>query len=178
MKIGLVRHFKVDIKPKKYMNSEEYNEYAKLYNLSPVIPNEFFAGNHSFKVCYCSDLSRAITTANTIYKGKIIVTEKLREIPVAARFKVKKKFRLRWWDITSRIAWSFNHPSQPEGKKDTIKRINEFLDEIEKLHEDNVLIVCHAALMYSMRKELIKRGYKGDKFLRAKNGTLYVFDKK
>lgn len=174
MRIGLVRHFKVDLKKNKFMTSKQYNEYTKKYDLSEVIPNELVIDDEWDK-CYCSSMSRAITTAKTIYHGEIIITDKLVEIPSVALMNIKAPIPYYIWAVVGRFAWIRNHISQPEGRKLTLKRINEILDIILKEENENILIVSHAGTLYEIKKILRKRGFKGEKFLKARNGRLYIF---
>lgn len=41
---------------------------------------------HGWETCYCSDLSRSIETARYIYKGTIIESSLIREVPIAPIF--------------------------------------------------------------------------------------------
>lgn len=176
MKIGLVRHFKVNLKRKKYMTYEEFNEHTYNYDRADVIPNELVIDKEWSK-CYCSTLPRAITTAKTIYHGEIILSDKLVEIPVGAPLKLKFRIPYIFWTILARFAWIRHYTSQPEGRQATLKRLEQFLEEIinEENKNSNILIVSHAGALYELRKMLLKRGFRGDKFLTANNGRLYVY---
>jgi len=177
MRIGLVRHFKVDIKKNKFMTSNQFNEYMKKYDVSDVIPNELVIDDDWDK-CYCSSMSRAITTAKTIYHGETIITDKLVEVPSVAFVNMNIPMPYNVWALLGRFAWIRNHTSQPEGRKVTLKRINEIIDIILKKENKNILIVSHAGTLYEIKKILKKRGFEGEKFLKARNGKLYTFQKK
>ncbi len=177
MKIGLVRHFKVDIKKNRYMTSEGYNKYSYDYDFADVIPNEIVI-DAEWDKCYCSSLPRALKTARTIYHGDIIPTDKLREVPASAAFNFKYMLPYNLWAILSRFAWSFNHSVNPEGKTVTQRRISEIIDTILMDDSNNILIVSHAGTMFEIQKILRRKGYKGPIFLKPKNGKLYVFEKK
>jgi broad specificity phosphatase PhoE len=177
MKIGLVRHFRVNIKKNRFMTSTEYNEYMKKYDISDVIPNEVVIDKEWDK-CYCSSMSRAITTAKTVYHGEIIITDKLVEIPSAAWRNTNIKLPYDLWAVLSRIAWFRNHISQPEGRRVTLKRASEILDDILQEKNKNILIVSHAGTLYEIQKMLINRGFRGNYFLKARNGKLYTFENK
>lgn len=177
MKIGLVRHFKVDIKRNKFMTAKEYNEYQYNYDRAGVIKNELVVDSEWDK-CYCSSMDRAIITAKTIYHGEIILTDKLVEIPSAAHFDLNIKLPYHFWFFLGRLAWAFNSVTQPESSKLTKKRIREALDMALENGGRNVLIVSHAGVMYELRKILLSKGFKGKSFLRANNGSLYVYEKK
>ena len=176
MKIGLVRHFKVDIKKNRFMTAKEYNKYMADYDISGVIENEVVIDKEWDK-CYCSSLSRAITTAKTIYHGEIIITDKLVEIPSAAWISLSIPMPYHFWAIFSRFAWIRNHISQQEKRSVTLKRINEILDTIVQEKDKNILIVSHAGTLYEIQKILRKKGFRGDRFFKAKNGRLYTFMK-
>lgn len=159
MKIGLVRHFRVNLKRKYFMTSEQYNQYNKQYDISEVIENEIVIDKEWDK-CYCSSLPRAVNTAKTIYHGEIIISDKLIEIPAAALIKTNIPLPYYLWAILNRIAWIRNNVSQPEGRTESLKRINEVVDEILKEKDKNILIVSHAGAMYEIRKILIKKDLK------------------
>jgi broad specificity phosphatase PhoE len=176
MKIGLVRHFKVDIKRNRFMTAKEYNEYQYNYDRAGVIKNELVVDKEWDK-CYCSSMERAVITAKTIYHGEIILTDKLVEIPSAAHFDFDIKLPYHFWALLGRLAWVFNSVTQPENSKNTKKRIREVLDIVLQEENKNILIVSHAGTMYELRKMLLSIGFKGKKFLKANNGMLYVYEK-
>jgi broad specificity phosphatase PhoE len=177
MKIGLVRHFRVDLKKRKMMTSKEYNEHSYNYERAGVIPNELVL-DEEWDKCYCSSMPRAMTTAKTIYHGEIIVTDKLVEILASATFNVNIRIPYHMWAAVNRIAWARNHGSQPEGKKESVKRINEIMDVILKEKGKNILIVSHAGTLYEVQKILRRNGFTGESFLQANNGRLYTYENK
>lgn len=176
MRIGLIRHFRVNIKRSSFMTSEEYDKYSYDYDRSDVIPNEVVI-DENWDKCYCSSMCRAVTTAKTVYHGKIIISDKLMEIPSAARIKTKFRLPYHLWAILNRASWSENHQSHPEGKTNTMKRINEIMGQILKQPEENILIVSHAGTMFELQKILLANGFSGERFIKPDNGRLYVFKK-
>lgn len=174
MRIGLIRHFKVDLKRNKLMTSKEYNEYMQQYDKAGVIVNELVIDKEWDK-CYCSSLSRAITTAKTVYHGEIILSDKLMEIPTAAFTNIKISLPYFLWGVLNRIAWSLNLVSQPEKRQITLIRVNEIIDTILKEENGNILIVSHAGALHEIRKILLQKGFRGERFLVARNGNLYVY---
>lgn len=176
MKIGLVRHFKVNLKKNIFMTSEQYNNYMHKYDISDVIKNEVVVDKY-WEKCYCSSMPRAITTAKTIYHGEIVITDKLVEIPSAAMMNTKIPLPYYFWAILSRIAWIRNHASQPEMRRETLERINSILDVILEEKDKDIIIVSHAGTLYEIQRILVKKGFRGDRFLKAKNGKLYVFER-
>lgn len=177
MKLGLIRHFKVKRGyPNKILTPAEFMKWVEEYDASEVEENDINNGNVDWKKCYSSDLPRAKTTAQAAYKDEIIYLEDLREIPLAPFFRLNMKLPLFLHLFFIRIAWYFNHKSQPKSKQVVIRRINEILDRI--LQEDkDVLIVGHGGIMMFMRKELLKRGFTGPKFgTSPENGKVYIFE--
>lgn len=55
-------------------------------------------------------------------------------------------------------------------------KIRQALDTILQQGNEDVLIVSHGALMMYMRKELIRKGFRGPSFSTPKNGQLYIFE--
>lgn len=182
MKIGLVRHFKVDCRKYKRMSSSDYNKWVETYDISPVIENPVDLSGVQWSKCYASDLPRAVTTAETILKANnldldIIKTEFLREIPASAAFRTSYKFSHNFWSISSRVAWLISHKSQPERRTDTLNRVKKILDEVEKESDKDTLLVCHAMIIQTLQQELKRRGFKGKYIRFAKNGQLCVWEK-
>jgi broad specificity phosphatase PhoE len=176
MRIGLIRHFKVDLKRSGLMTSEEYDKYSSDYDRAGVIENEIVI-DELWDKCYCSSLPRAVYTAKTVYDGEIIVTDKLMEIHSKALLKLKMKLPYHFWAALNRIGWIRNYASHPEGRSTTLKRVEEVIDEVLIQSEKNIIIVSHAGTMYEIQKILRKKGFRGDFFIKPRNGKLYVLKK-
>lgn len=159
------------------MTAKEYNKYTADYDKAGVIPNEIVV-DELWDKCYCSSLPRAVTTAKTIYHGEIIPTDNLKEVPTAAIFNFKFYLPYNFWAVLGRFAWIRSFSSNPEGHAKTLKRINEEMKIIMEDKAENILIVSHAGTMYEIQKILRKKGFKGKRFFKSRNGKLYVFTKK
>ena len=178
MKIGLVRHFKViSPKGKKYLTSTEFNNSMSGYDVYPVKPNKIDIDCSEWDVCYASTLSRAKTTAKTIYDGDIVETPLIVEVPLTAFVNTSARLHYMVWQIFGRIAWFFSIKSQPEIKSQTLERINQFIELIESSGHQNVLIVSHGFFMKIFINVLKKRGFRGEIDFSPKNGKLYRFVK-
>lgn len=177
MKIGLVRHFKVDINTKAVMSNEEFSEWNHEYDVAQV--KNFFKEPHhlDWKKCYCSDLPRAKKTAKFIYDGEAVKSELLREVPMAPFTKKRMKLPSTIWFIFSRVAWRMNHRSQIEGHKQTIKRMNDFFDAKLKDESEDILIVSHGFFLRYFMRMLKSKGFKGTTVNVLKNGELHIFEK-
>lgn len=175
MRIGLVRHFKVNCPHKKMMTSEEFREWSEKYEHSKVIKKTVEMYGNVWDICYASDLPRAVTTAKEVYSGNIYLDKLLREVDNAP-FIHTERLRLPFevWHAGGRVAWFFKSKSQPESRIGTKRRIKKFLEKID-WSQDNVLIVCHGFMIYNLQRELIKRGFKGRRVRCVKNGILYEY---
>jgi broad specificity phosphatase PhoE len=111
-----------------------------------------------------------------VFGEDIVLLEDLREIRLAPLFAPKMKLPLFMHLFFIRLAWYFNHRSQPESRTAVQERIRRSLDSILNSEED-VLIVSHGGIMMFMRKELMKLGFTGPKFGTPKNGEVYVFER-
>lgn len=129
-------------------------------------------------ICYCSTIKRAIVTANHIYNGEIKYSDLIIEVPVAPFTNKNIKLPSFIWHLGGRIAWHKNHPSQPEGRRDTIKRIKLFMNAIEENQHKKILVVTHGFFMRIFSDYLLKNGFKGKIDFRPENGKLYLFNKK
>lgn len=116
MNIGLVRHFKVDCNAQTFMTSDDFEKWALEYDNSDTIENKFETQNIKWDKCFSSDLPRAIKTSETIFKGAIIKTQLLREVPLSPIYKTNLKLPHSLWCIAARVAWSLKHKSQTENK--------------------------------------------------------------
>lgn len=175
MRIGLLRHFKVNCPHAKMMTSSEFREWSEKYEVSKVIKKKVDMYDIEWDICYASDLPRAITTAKEVYSGNLKIDKLLREVdnaPFINTDKIRLPFEV--WHVCGRLAWFFKSKSQPETRIQTRKRINDFLDRID-WSKDNVLIVFHGFMLYNFQKELRKRGFLGEKLKLVKNGVLYEY---
>lgn len=178
MKLGLVRHFKVNIKPGEgKLSSSQFEEAMKNYDFADVTSNGLIINKNEWDICYSSSLPRAVKTAQTIYNGEIITTDLLREVPILPFTKRNIILPSFIWHTAARIAWFKNKPSQPEGKIQTQKRVEEFLNLINSSGKENILIVSHGFFLGSLVRELLKRGFKGEMDMRPRNGKLYTIIK-
>lgn len=179
MKIGLVRHFKVAHQPGcKRMTVDQFNEWVEIYNNSDIIPGDCDSTGHEWDVCLSSDLPRAVHTASLIYSGDVLYTEQLREVEIATTLQTGIKLHRYVWLGLGRIAWYFNHSSQPESRTSTLLRTKELIEHLERdFKASNVLLVTHGAFMKVLAQQLSLRGYRGKRIVHPRNGKLYVYEK-
>ena len=180
MKIGLVRHFKVntdDIDGK--VNWKEYTDQMLVYDELSVSPSEIDLRGIDWNKCYSSDLPRAITTAEAIYDGEIEKYDLIREVPMHLTKEINGKNNMHAWSMFSLVGWAKGSSIMPESMEESRARVNKFLDILEKENneEDNILVVCHGLIMMVLEEKLKERGFKGEDIVFADNGDLYLYEK-
>ncbi|WP_244832903.1 histidine phosphatase family protein [Clostridium sp. BJN0001] len=179
MRIGIVRHFKVNCNKRFFMTPDDLKLWEDTYNKSTVTRNDVNLQKIKWDKCYCSTLSRAIKTAQDIFKGEIIRTPLICETVIDPVYKHKIRIPYHFHSVLSRASWYLNGKSQTETKATTKKKANEFIDILlennKKDHLDNILVVTHGFFMFTLQRELKKRGFKGKITIAPKNGTLYLY---
>ncbi len=163
MKIGLIRHFKVDYEILKRCNSREYIEEYVKYEQSGIMQPHSIPGVKGYSACYSSTSRRALETARLVYKNQIISTPALVEIPLYPLFNTRKRLPVKMWHFINRIAWFYNSSKMPETRIETKKRAGKFLDTLLDSHAPtgNILPVSHGFFIITLHIELLKRGFKG-----------------
>lgn len=177
MKIGLVRHFKVNhpFPGKRLLSKSEVIQWFAEYD--NTVHLEYKAvdlGVTNWRRCYSSPMIRAVKTANHIYNGAIVEIPELKELDILHRLPDSLKLPFMIWGLIVRIQ-SFSSNSDTNKFKNSIIH---FIDSVIADNEDDVLIVSHWFVMRVIQKELIKRGLAGDSFKSNDYGTLYVYERK
>jgi len=179
MKIGLLRHFKVDHHSPGLCNSRQYNRSCGSYDEADILPPleaKIYGNAAAYPVCYVSSLKRAVQTAKLVFPGETVIRDELKEIPLRAMFQTRLKLPFRLWNVINRLGWGLNSKRVPETRKQTEARVNSFLNEIFQAGED-VLIVSHGLFLATLQVRLSGLGFMGDDFFRAEHGQLYEFEK-
>jgi len=177
MKIGLVRHFKVNhsFPNKRLLTKSEvihwFEEYDNTINISY---KKVDLDNINWKRCYTSPMVRAVHTAHHIFKGEIVVVPELKELDILHRLSGRLKLPFLMWGMVVRIKSFRSNKDTDEFKN----RIVAFVDRIMTANEGEVLIVSHWFVMRVIRKELLRRGLSGSNFKHNEYGTLYVYENK
>lgn len=175
MRIGLVRHFKVNHPfPNKFLLSkvEVIKWFAEYDNTKNLEYKNVDLSHINWQHCYSSPMVRALSTANYIYNGQISEITELKELDILHRLSDKLKLPFIIWAIIVRIKFISSNKDTNEFKNS----IADFLDNVIARNENNVLIVSHWFVMRVIRKELIQRGLSGDNFKSNEYGTLYVYE--
>ncbi|MBZ0179025.1 MAG: phosphoglycerate mutase family protein [Melioribacteraceae bacterium] len=177
MKIGLIRHFKVDVRSQNFLNSSGFDESMRNYDRAEIIPKRVELTNNEWQRCISSTLPRAKETASAIFSGEILFTDMLVEVPMRSFWNTDIKIPSFIWHIGARIAWKRNHSSQIETYAATKIRVNEFIEKFIRSNDKNTLIVTHGFFMRQLYKALIKEGFEGKIDEVPKNGVVYVLSR-
>ncbi len=174
LKIILVRHYKVDIKHKSWLSSDEYTRYCNDYNTSPIIDQKPpILPNYKL---YSSYMQRAKETARLATKRESVVLDGVHEVTFNGFLKGDRKLPFLLWEVLARIQWFMNSSKQKESLKMTKERISKAIDFLVKDNTD-CIVVMHSIAIKVMSRELIKRGFKGKKVNYIKNGEAVIFEK-
>lgn len=178
MKIGLLRHFKTDHQFPGRCDSETYNrDYLKYEQSGIIMPPPPFSGS-GYSVCYSSTSRRARETAQAVFKGEIVETPEITEVPLKAVFNTRLRLPLKLWHFINRFGWGFNSVKVPETRNQTRERALGFLKQVLEAHRDeNVLVVTHGFFMLELHYYLRKMGFSSQDLIRFKHGGLYEYEK-
>lgn len=181
MKIGIIRHFKVDCHKSLFMTSKDFKTWEQNYNKSNIIRNDVDLMNIKWDKCYASTLIRAKFTAQDVYKNEIIYSDLIRETVIDPIIDLNFKLPYCFWGVGGRIAWYLNHKSQEENRKMTKEKVIKFVDlilkDMENEGHENILVITHGFFMFNLQIELKRRGFKGKLTYNPKNGHLYLYEK-
>jgi len=179
MKIGLLRHFPVNYKYSFATDALGFENELANYDKASIKPFQPKKVLSSWDICYASTLRRAQETARYLYKGKIITTDLLREVPLKAVFKKRVLLPLVFWFLLARCAWFINNHTQTEPRFLTIKRAEQFLFNycLCQPSQKRILVVSHGFFMLNLQRLLRNYGFKGKSFSYVHHARLYVFTK-
>ena len=177
MKIGLVRHLRVDYKNYDPIYfPDTYRHVMKAYDNAEIVIGNTYLDGIDWQICFCSSLKRAVETAHQIYKKEIIITDLLREVSLSPF--TDREIKLPWfvWHVGARIAWARNSKSQEETRIETYKRIEKLYSQILAAGKENILIVSHGFFMKCFSRFLTEKNFKGSIDNLPRNGKLYIFE--
>lgn len=177
VRIGLVRHFPVtEPWPTGWLTANDLQEWRRRYESAEPLAGPIDVSGIAWQRCLCSDLKRAVVTAQAAYAGEIVQTPLLEE----AEFLPFALGRLRlpvWgWRTLLRLAWLTGHKSQRAARDQFLQRISAGADLLEADPVDT-LVVSHAGVMFFLRKELVRRGFRGPNPGLADHGRLYLLER-
>jgi broad specificity phosphatase PhoE len=180
MKLGLARHFQIPHSRFQLVDGLGFDAWAQWYDTTEVRAREVpLAGKagEAWDTCYCSDLPRAIFTANHLFSGPIEKTPLLREVPFSGFLPRKLRLPLLLWQATSRLGWYLDHKRQVENRTQTLERIVAFLALLKSRHGagERILVVSHGFYMQFLEKELLREGFRGQVPMRPHGGIIYPF---
>ena len=180
MEVGLMRHYRVNHRFKRLSSAAGFDRDMEIYDRSGIIlPGDKGPGK-AWDRCYTSAMNRAVETGRHIFGSGIKISGLLNEVPMLAGFKTRMRVPLILWAIIARWQWLFESKRQAEGRRVTLSRAESFTSRLcEETREDaRVLVVSHGFFLLILRRVLRRSGFRGRRFLKARNGHIYLFRKK
>jgi broad specificity phosphatase PhoE len=175
MKIGLVRHFKVKHDyPKKFLvGYDEIVRWFDHYNVADIEPRDVGPCGVTWEKCYASSLPRALQTARCLFSGDVIPRDDLTELNLLPLMNNYPRLPLLLWALLLRRKFRSSNPITDA----FAAKMGAFVDELLRADEGNVLVASHGFVMMFLQKELLRRGFTGERFNTPAHGKIYVFVK-
>jgi broad specificity phosphatase PhoE len=149
------------------MTAGELHAWRQRYDASEVIPGPMDVGAAGvWQKCLSSDLKRACITAQAAYVGEIAQTPLLREIEFVPFRTGRLSLPIWAWRWMVRAAWLASHESQRSARDDFRQRVQSIAGMLDA-EQGDTLVVSHAGMMMYLRRELVRRGFRGPKFRSA-----------
>ena len=177
MTITIIRHGKVNHTWKKWCTSSEFDEECRLYDSAPI-ENMEDSGDIKASKVYISTLDRSLQTAIRMFGDmSFCKTDQINEVPLKSAFNTALKLPLWFWNVAGRLQWLCNSDRQPETKRQTKDRAEQFVKELINNGEDCIL-VTHGFFMHTLVAAMKKHGFRPDKTsLRYQNGEAIIMKK-
>jgi broad specificity phosphatase PhoE len=121
-------------------------------------------------------MKRAYMTAQTAYTGAITQTPLLREAEFHPFRTGRLQLPIRVWHWILRAAWLTAHSSQRKARDDFRERVQAVADLLHN-EESDTLVVSHAVMMMYLRRELVRRGFRGPEFKIAEHARVYIYER-
>jgi broad specificity phosphatase PhoE len=175
MKIGLVRHFKVKhAYPKTFLvGYDELLQWFDHYNIADIEPQDVGPCGVAWEKCYSSSMPRALQTAQCLFSGDIIQRDDLVELNLLPLMNSYSRRPLLLWALLLRSKSRASNRITDEFSA----KMGAFVDELLRANDGNVLVASHGFVMMFLQKELLRRGFTGDRFNTPAHGKIYVFEK-
>lgn len=163
MRVYVIRHGKVLHDWKKWCTSAEFDEQCALYDKAPIDKASVDTVNDDIQKIYISDLDRTLQTAEKIFgEEDFNRSALLNEVPLHSGFDIAIRLPLSVWNYLGRLQWLIGNKRQPEGRKQTSKRAEQFVNMIIK-HNEDCAVVTHGFFMHTLIRIMKNVGFKADK---------------
>ena len=178
MLVAVIRHAKVNMKWKFWLNSAEYNKGCSDYDAAPVLPVTVKLPQADFRKIYVSALPRTTATARQVVGDRELhATPLINEVPDRAGFDTGLKLPMHLWSGISRVQWLANMRRQPETRAETRQRASEFVRHMQQQNED-CAVFTHGFFMITLLQEMKKQGFRVDhEHLHYANGEVVICEK-
>jgi broad specificity phosphatase PhoE len=167
--IYLMRHFKVKDTSTPWMNSAQFEQWAKEYDTFDL---DYIKINFpNVNKVYASTCKRAMKTSDFL-TATYQMSDLLVEVDAKAFMQTSLFFPKWLWLVVARVQWYFDM-SKGENRIDTIRRIEHFFQTCDLCQD--MCIITHGFVMKTTIEVLKKHGFDGNKIFAPHNGTVYRF---
>jgi len=182
IEISLIRHGKSVLNGNKKKNCEEFKKWVNNYNLSGVVeekelpPSTLKKVAHA-KVVITSDLKRSIESAKILRNNVHIMTDTLFrevELPIPSSKLGNIKLKPQVWSGILRCLWFCGYSNSCESYESAKERAKQAAGQLIEYAEEyhSVVVVGHGFFNLLLAKELIKRGWNGQKMKSSKHWSV------
>jgi broad specificity phosphatase PhoE len=174
MLVTLFRHYKVDYRWKRNCFPRDYHEDQIGYDNADVVnQNETLSMEYQKVIISC--LKRTRQTMDYLLKEpEYEMTDLLNEVPMEPFTNKEEKHTVDFMNVMARLQWMMNSKKQPETRRESIGRANEFIEKylIENM---NYLVIGHGCFFRVLSEQMRKHGFKGKRILYMRNGESVTY---
>lgn len=182
MEISLIRHGKSVLNENQKKNCKEMKEWVNYYNLSGVVeekelPLATLNKVAHAKVIITSDLKRSIESAKILRNNVHVITDTLFrevELPIPSTKLGNIKLNPQIWSALLRCLWFCGYTNSCESYKSAKERAKQAATKLIEYTEEyhSVVVVGHGFFNLLLAKELLKRGWNGQKMKSSKHWSV------
>ena len=171
-RIVILRHGRpaLDREAGPRLNWREYRDWWSKYEAGSLHPEQKFpeslfthAGGDNV-VFFSSERRRAIETAQTIARGRAIVSLPVfNEAPLPPpEWSDARRYLPKTWNKIARVAWLFGHSGGDESVQESRRRAEDAAEVLVEAAESgrDVVLAAHGWFNRMLRRPLAKRGWK------------------
>lgn len=163
-------------------NCEEFEEWVHSYNLSGVVEEKDLPPSTLQKVAHAkvfitSDLKRSIESAKLLRNNVLVMTDTLFrevELPIPSTKLGNIKLNPQVWTAILRCLWFCGYSNRCESYKSAKERAKKAAVQLIEYAEEYHLVVFvgHGYFNLLLAKELLKRGWNGQKMKSTKHWSI------
>jgi broad specificity phosphatase PhoE len=169
LQITLLRHGKPTVSKNGKLSAIEYTRYLQRYDVAGIDrahqpPAAVWQRAEQSALILCSDLPRAIQSAQALSRGRKLQVEPVfREIKMPAINMNTVKFSEKTWGVVSRLVWFLGYSNGSESFREAKQRAAAAAERLIHLAkaQGSVMLVGHGFLNYFIGRALLANGWDG-----------------